>query len=663
MEKTDRYIYILFLELLGALPLVVIPGLSDGIALPKAFLLQVASLALFGLIIAGSLIGRGRAVKRGALDLPVAVFLAAVMVAAAFATHVQTGLFGQDGRYEGLFTFLAYAVVYFTAVQIDWNAARLRRLATVVVGCAAVVSAYGLAQFFGVELLPIVNRLYEAQRSSSTLGNPVFLAGFLVMALPPAVYLLTDGEGSGRERAFVLAATVLIGFALVTTFSRVGWVGAVVALGFLAWFGKGRAKQVNWRAVAVALLAVGLVVGSIGYYTRGGPGAVNLFDRVVSSTGPAQFGERLDTWNTAVSAISKRPLTGFGPGNFKFAYNRYQSRAGAVFMAGRNTMDVPHNIFLEYGSTMGLLALVAFVVVLVGFFVSTFRFRRGGSPESAIIPALLASVTGYLLTVQLQPTVVPTTALMWSFIGVISGLAGRRLAPYTKTRRRELPRESMYALFAVMVVIGISAGLLLAEPLVADRYAYVAEASADADPATAETYYREAIAWHDAAPYRRRLLDISLARFKATGSPTDLDVFETDAAMATDNHPDEAGFYALEAEGYLFAAERGQSAYYYGKAAPLLVRALELYPNLSEARFLLGVAYLGQKKYALAEVQLRRSVATPPILPNAWFALGRALEKQGKPRGALAAYEEALRLEPGRPQASRAVADMRKRLR
>ena len=60
-----------------------------------------------------------------------------------------------------------------------------------------------------------------------------------------------------------------------------------------------------------------------------------------------------------------------------------------------------------------------------------------------------------------------------------------------------------------------------------------------------------------------------------------------------------------------------------------------------------GFAAIARHDYRLAAAIFERTLAGNPQMADAWEFLGRAREKLGDPRGALAAYGKALRLDPG----------------
>ena len=88
--------------------------------------------------------------------------------------------------------------------------------------------------------------------------------------------------------------------------------------------------------------------------------------------------------------------------------------------------------------------------------------------------------------------------------------------------------------------------------------------------------------------------------------------------------------------------ERGDFA----AAAVPLTRARSLEPDKASIREALGIAYLRIQRYAEAEQEFRKMLELSPADHYAHYALGRALEKQGRATEANGHYKLASSLRP-----------------
>ncbi len=90
----------------------------------------------------------------------------------------------------------------------------------------------------------------------------------------------------------------------------------------------------------------------------------------------------------------------------------------------------------------------------------------------------------------------------------------------------------------------------------------------------------------------------------------------------------------------LFGAGRVQ------ETIPLLLEAVQAYPDSDWAHVLLGRSLIREKQYAEAEKYLRRAVGLAPESAEAQFRLGVAMSRQNRQRDAVDWFRRAIRLKP-----------------
>jgi O-antigen ligase len=173
----------------------------------------------------------------------------------------------------------------------------------------------------------------------------------------------------GRAWPFLLAGALLwrrwlwlpalcVGLGLVLTFSTGGWLGA--AAGALAVLAGSRRRELALRyggAAVVALVVVsGLAIAGV------------LPERLnpLRQTG----GFRLDLWLSSIEMVRDHPLLGIGLDNFAYLYQQVYLREGA---AAEPSLSHPHNWVLNFWLSLGLIGLIAFGWLIVGFW----RVARG----------------------------------------------------------------------------------------------------------------------------------------------------------------------------------------------------------------------------------------------------------------------------------------------
>ena len=238
-----------------AVPVLVMPMIYGGYGLPKAVLLQV----LTALVIAAWMLGmasptgshrKSPGARSGPspshlgsvfsiLRSPVALaglgFLTSQLLATACSLSPRISFWGGHGRWQGAVANLCGCIVMLTLPLGARSRKDVEAMISAVLWGSTIVVAVGFAQSLW-PAFPI--RAWASPRIGSTLGNPIFLGGYLVLVIPLAVARWIKAIASFRWRRspstvlhFVAYTVLLAGQAvcLWLTGSRGPWLGAAGA--------------------------------------------------------------------------------------------------------------------------------------------------------------------------------------------------------------------------------------------------------------------------------------------------------------------------------------------------------------------------------------------------------------------------------------------------
>ena len=225
-------------------------------------------------------------------------------------------------------------------------------------------------------------------RAAATFVKPNPFAGYLNMAWPVALALavyfgaawLRGAGGLARLWALLFggcAGILLLG--LFASYSRGGWIGALVGLLALALLAGRRTAAAAGLAVVLFLL-VGLlgafsalppvVVQRLGSITNN----LRVFDAGKQPVNAENFAvvERMAHWQAAWRMWQAHPALGIGPGNFNEAY--------PDFFVGRWSISQghAHNYYLHILAEAGPVGLGLYLVLGVALFLQALRLRRLG---------------------------------------------------------------------------------------------------------------------------------------------------------------------------------------------------------------------------------------------------------------------------------------------
>lgn len=346
-----------------------------GFAAVAASLASIAaSQILLGLALAALLAAR-RDWRFPPVALPLALFVAATLAAAALSPDPAAAL----PQIRKLYVLTTLFVVY-----SGFRGARpVSRLVTVLAVVGAASAAWGLAQFAGKWMearelgVPFYTH-YVGRRITGFMSHWQTMGGGLMLVfLLWSARLLSGGWKSRGQRLAGAAAAVLIGAAIVLGFTRNVWLGSFAGGLYLLWHWN---RRVIWAVPVAAVLVV-----------AAGPEA--LRSRVFSLFQP--HGEvdsnqhRIVTYRTGMRMIRAHPLFGVGPDQVDSRFEEFVPP------------DVPrplpegwyghlHNVYLQYAAERGIPALGCFLWFVAIVMRDLLRSRRRHWYLDAAAAAVLA---------------------------------------------------------------------------------------------------------------------------------------------------------------------------------------------------------------------------------------------------------------------------------
>ncbi len=368
---------------------------------------------------------------RSALDVPAGIFLVLAALATVFSVSPFLSFVPSNRTGEGLLVYLGYVVAVLAAVRLG-KRERGTILAAVILA-AALVSAIGMAQFFGVDVLHRLGfrALSQAEfyglpgpraagpmavtfgaRSNSTMGNPIFLGGYAALVLPLTIALTVQTRGRSAWTYGVIS-TLIYG-ALVASQTRAAWIAASVGIVVLVVLLPGSRdmwRRVGALAVAFVILTVVMVVVRQ---------QAMLAQRAVSiAFADGSLQQKLYVWKHTLPLIAQRPLLGWG---FSTLLGRFPDIGSAeylrVFGFTVIGIDTPHNDLLHIAYSMGILGLGAFLWMWVVFARSLRDSLRAVPHNPRLDGALLAALVAYFIWVQSAWTQVGPAHVFWVFGGM-----------------------------------------------------------------------------------------------------------------------------------------------------------------------------------------------------------------------------------------------------
>jgi len=287
------------------------------------------------------------------------------------------GLLYSDDRSTGLqnlcFFLIPFGVIFALMAEVEWTRKRLRILLGVVVGLALVCAFVGFVEFATRDLLwnQVVirsNDFHVYFRVNSLFWDPNVYGRYLALAITMVAAALLWARPN-RESVILAVVSGVLWIALMTTYSQssfIALIAGLVTLIALRW-------SLKWVVAGLAAMAVAVVL----FGTFAG-GLVKLDLGAINK----QTSGRANLVSGGLDLFEARPVYGYGPGSFSFAFKRD--------VAGPNApVTESHTEPITIGAEQGLIGLAIYVALILSIFAALMAgFRK-------VMPGLGAASRSY----------------------------------------------------------------------------------------------------------------------------------------------------------------------------------------------------------------------------------------------------------------------------
>lgn len=413
--------------------------------------------------------------------------LAAIALVADLACEQPVrSLVGDLERMGGFATTVHLAALFVVTVTVLRSPKRWHLVFASSLVASAAAATLAFLQAFNV--LPLE---HISGRVDGGLGNPIYLAGYLLAHVFAAGYLLAARRPPWPLALSLVSIACLDAGAIVVTGTRSALLALVV--GAVVFLVAGIRQRLRLRAIAGIVVLVAVVFGfGITAFPLDVKTGFEPVDRVLnSSLSETTIHSRLLVWQIAIEGFVDRPLIGWGEEGFLALFHRHYSPG--LWFQSNQLFDRPHSAPLQWLTAAGLLGLLAYLVVFAGAVVGI-RMARIDRTLAAILGAWLAAHFTHTLFVFDDLT----GAMVFVFLlGLIHTLDKSKKAD--ADRGRAIP---FAAAAGAIALVAFAVNLTVIEPARAERLLVAGVRALAKDPALGmESFEAAAAASPVVAPF------------------------------------------------------------------------------------------------------------------------------------------------------------------
>ncbi len=322
-----------------------------------------------------------------------------LLLSTIFSSSPYISFWGTTEKGDGFFYYIHFFLFVILSSmlfeKIDWQ-----RLTKGFMGTAVIISLLAWGErfsFSGIDFQPV-----------SSLGNPAYLAAYLLLALA-LVAITTPKVESEKYKESYIALYVFVGMTLIMLQVRGAILGLGVGIFGYALYTAVYSHKITARKFAAIFCVSVVVLASIFITTRKNSfwqhiPVVKKFAAISTESG--SVAERFSAWNAGVKGFKARPLAGWGNEQFDAVYNEYG--VTNIEKYKESWFTGAHNKIIDVLVTGGVVGLLAYAL-LIGSILVGLRTK----------PLALALFVAYLIQNMFIFDTISSSMVLFSIVGYL----------------------------------------------------------------------------------------------------------------------------------------------------------------------------------------------------------------------------------------------------
>lgn len=364
----------------------------------KAVFLRVVATLIFGAWLILVSLNRRYLPKFNWVTVIFASFIFWIFLANLFGFSFFSSFWSNFERMEGYITLLATFFLFLVSATVIQSKRLWFKLFNFSLAAAFIMGIIALDQHAG-----------GANRSDGLLGNPIYLAGYMLFHVFLSLFFLFEYKSKKYYVPLLYGILTLYFITLVFITGTRGAMLGLVAGFFIATLAvalkKGEKKWIKYTAfgglfVAFSVGALFSTVVFINNYESAQkmPSLQSFYEKVEDFPGVERFSRislsdgdakaRFLLWEIALEGIKERPVLGMGQENFIHLFN---SNYKPKLYERETWFDRTHNIFLEWGVAGGIPGMLLYIAIFISSVAVLWRKKDLNHYIKAVFSALLVA--------------------------------------------------------------------------------------------------------------------------------------------------------------------------------------------------------------------------------------------------------------------------------
>lgn len=385
-------------------------------------------------------------------------FILILGVLVLFSSQTLLSFYGSYARQNGYLSYLLY-FLWFALLSFNFfilkEKGQLKKMINNIVFSmflsASLVSLYAILQYFGIDFFKWRDPAYLTRRAFATLGQPNFLASFLLLTIPLTFYFFIIWKKIWFK-FFALISSVLMIAAVFASASRGGllalFFGLFLFTAYKLFFGslnKQKKVIISFSFIVCIILSLFLVEKAL-------PGRISkMFDLSYGSSAA-----RVQIYSSAWSLFLNSPLIGYGQENLQDSFFSHYQADWGVHDNVSQVADRAHNLFLDILLSGGLVSLLAHLSLYIFFFILAWRAFRPKKEMSQLAFAITIGLASYLFSLLFNFAVPTTEFYFFLLLALLLSLTFYQSEQFNSSVSSVLKLRPCKKILFTILILGIS---------------------------------------------------------------------------------------------------------------------------------------------------------------------------------------------------------------
>ncbi|KKR34471.1 MAG: hypothetical protein UT67_C0015G0003 [Candidatus Magasanikbacteria bacterium GW2011_GWA2_40_10] len=330
------------------------------------------------------------------LNLALSIFLASFAISTFVGVDPYHSFWDNHERMLGLFTIFHYVAYYFICSVMFKNWSDWSKALKVFLSAGSLVMLVGILQHFKSGVL--LNG--DSNRVASTLGNSIYVGGYgLFLSFTAFLLFIKENNKIWKWLEIAMGVLGIIGmFFSGTRGSMLGLVAGigVAVLGYIIVL----RDFPKTRKILMGVAVFGVVAISLLYVFRQTSFVLSIpaVNRTINTSFESvKNSPRWVAWEVAVASWKERPVFGWGPNNFFYAFNKHYQPRSLEWGYGETWFDNAHNIIMNTLAVQGAVGLVSYLFIFLAAIITLVLARRRKTLEPHVVVIGVSFLAAHLM--------------------------------------------------------------------------------------------------------------------------------------------------------------------------------------------------------------------------------------------------------------------------